>query len=784
MSAEVGPLESLAAFEAQVEKVLGDGRMRIKLSSGATEVIPAVYFGGVSGTGLFQHPDEGDYVLCVRVHPGNRGCTQAIRVIPAEGREKSSDSVKHDASVASGSTSYPILNLSPGDVKLASRGGGELFLAGDALNSDVFLGNSQKGGIYVSTDNVNTSVTTVSHNIQTVSSGARIISGNVIRTLEKNNEKSCGHELTTYCNIDGTIRGIWPGIEGSEFSVLGRPRNPTISEYRMVINEISEQAAYDGWDNEAAASFSKSRKEYVKDSDIRAIDSTSSLQLSPHQLVEIIGGNVVNTRGEVLDINYGSVDIGNPSGGPPTTLLDFEHDRLSSRRGIGYHFQLSTNSLSTESSNDTSNFAFGIDKEGVLKVSVPRTTLSGNVLYPTAAQFAHYSGGIYTSPLKDSAQERIPITLRDAESNIVLPQVSANSAIFSSNKRDTGVRFTNEDGYFQNVKNILDAGGGKKVRVNSTAYHNMYAAAEMLIANKIKKVIIPSETTECPGIVKGHSCGEPFERLLAEIDGAGKSANDIKFMSTVAVEPGKPAINPGGGTVVGGMDYTDEKGGVNSPYTNSFKVGSAGPINVDKSGYNRKSPGGKSANMNFEGAVEVSIGKDDYDEKSLVLDTAGSLVAWFGKDRNNRSVVVQTDGDVAVNVGGRSIVAGADKFVAGRFDLRVNVTDKGYIGIDKKWCPEGGHHASDYIISISDAGIVIAGMNPGAPMIIRNDGDLSIESTAKLSLGASSVEIREGNRPPRKSHKDPASCDTPEATATKVPESIKCITDLLSDLTD
>ena len=123
-----------------------------------------------------------------------------------------------------------------------------------------------------------------------------------------------------------------------------------------------------------------------------------------------------------------------------------------------------------------------------------------------------------------------------------------------------------------------------------------------------------------------------------------------------------------------------------------------------------------------------------------------------------------------------------NEFNKGRFDLRVNVTNKGWFG-DEDFTPPGGPHASDYIISISENGLVIAGMKPDTPMIIRNDGDLSIESTAKLILAAASIEMREGNRPPRKTHQNPVSQDQEEPTLESVAEDIECIIKELSDLT-
>ena len=82
--------------------------------------------------------------------------------------------------------------------------------------------------------------------------------------------------------------------------------------------------------------------------------------------------------------------------------------------------------------------------------------------------------------------------------------------------------------------------------------------------------------------------------------------------------------------------------------------------------------------------------------------------AWLvglEKDKNGRSIVAQTDGEVLLNIGGFS--GSGDGFNKGRFDLRVNVTNK---GITKDAETNSKYYNSDYIISISDKGLVIAGM--------------------------------------------------------------------------
>ena len=59
--------------------------------------------------------------------------------------------------------------------------------------------------------------------------------------------------------------------------------------------------------------------------------------------------------------------------------------------------------------------------------------------------------------------------------------------------------------------------------------------------------------------------------------------------------------------------------------------------------------------MNLDGSAEISIGADTADRKSLVMDLAGGVVSHFGRDRNGRSMIHQTDGDIIIQVGGPGI---------------------------------------------------------------------------------------------------------------------------------
>lgn len=65
--------------------------------------------------------------------------------------------------------------------------------------------------------------------------------------------------------------------------------------------------------------------------------------------------------------------------------------------------------------------------------------------------------------------------------------------------------------------------------------------------------------------------------------------------------------------------------------------------------------GGRSLNLNADGSVELSIGRDVADKKSMLIDTAGSIMSMIGKDKQNNSIVSQLDGNVRIQVGDTAV---------------------------------------------------------------------------------------------------------------------------------
>jgi hypothetical protein len=87
--------------------------------------------------------------------------------------------------------------------------------------------------------------------------------------------------------------------------------------------------------------------------------------------------------------------------------------------------------------------------------------------------------------------------------------------------------------------------------------------------------------------------------------------------------------------------------------------------------------GGRSGTINLDGFLSLNVGANTIDRQSLWLDTAGGMVANFGRDLNNISAAISMDGDLILQVGGTTVSNDSrfqsvnDAFRGGNIDIRV-----------------------------------------------------------------------------------------------------------------
>lgn len=234
-----------------------------------------------------------------------------------------------------------------------------------------------------------------------------------------------------------------------------------------------------------------------------------------------------------------------------------------------------------------------------------------------------------------------------------------------------------------------------------TAFHDMTLAGDRLIRHSIRAFNIIREHSNTIGI---QSNGDT-PNIEYVISNTIKANSSPVYTTTLAVAPGSPAIS---------------------------------------STINSNFAGGRSGQMNLEGSLELSIGKDDGDNKSLLIDAAGSLIGWFGMDAHGRSAVVNADGSILVNVGDYVIdINGNNKFNPGEVTIRVNLVDEkangplkpGQLGDNKK--------TSDHIFHLGQNGVVVSTGN-GTPLVLRSSGDILIEAAGTIDLKGKDIRVDSG----------------------------------------
>lgn len=106
------------------------------------------------------------------------------------------------------------------------------------------------------------------------------------------------------------------------------------------------------------------------------------------------------------------------------------------------------------------------------------------------------------------------------------------------------------------------------------------------------------------------------------------------------------------------------------------KILSTSPIKTsvnNKIGDAAANAGGRSINANLDGSLELSIGADTVDKKSIMLDTKGGIVSHIGSDLNGKSIVSSTDGEIILQIGGNPITdAGTSTPKVGRLIIYLN----------------------------------------------------------------------------------------------------------------
>lgn len=457
--------------------------------------------------------------------------------------------------------------------------------------------------------------------------------GGLIKRDLKPNPQAASYSGSTKLEDDSydpifSLIGLDPTSSANDIRT-GPTKNPPLVEHREIVYEFQYQSNIEDDSSEANKYTTTAQATNIFTTPNRRSSRADTMSLSlvaPNFLIEEIKGTVVDIFGNILDINRMPLPVGLTS---TTTLRtngtvattdskqSYLNIRALERKSIAFHFEVNarkdpqpTNQGTALSINDDnynaklqrSRFSFDVDKEGQFKLNVPASSETGNVpllIRPeNYSTFATTDGG---NPNQTWAvKSGQPVSQDIFVDSFAAPMLDPSSASPGSN-----FAFTHGSIQLIDGSNNNDAG--------------------------------------------------PTDRISQYVDNSpynirhGTAYHDI--LQTCALHQDNSTI----------QDYQLKtmEDPIDTSYIDALTDLVSTKIKVSGQGANA---GGRSGAINLDGSLEMNIGANTVDRQSLWLDTAGGMVANIGRDRNNRSAMVNFDGDVFIQVGGFGIAASDERF--------------------------------------------------------------------------------------------------------------------------
>lgn len=518
--------------------------------------------------------------------------------------------------------------LKPGRAVIQTESGNRLFID---PNSGVHFGNYNE---FLQADPKRS---IISHNYSTemkFTSSGNSIDGIVKRDLIENTNRNSFNSALESQSYDDLLFVVPmdPSSTVSKVTSGSRVRNLPFAEQRSIVYEFDN--SYDFLNDEEESKLYED-----PDFDIPKIKinrhkiRTSPLSLSlnhPNNLIEEIKGTVVDSFGNILDLNRNILPIGkldDLSFRVNTNLSDaFNKIRSQLRKSIAYHFEINTRKGSTEGkleqipdvlnredySRNRSRFFVDIDKEGQFKINIPSSSEIGNV--PLLTRYENFS----VTYAKDNSDTDPREFIREENNKEILLDSFAGQA---------NISLENGENVTSGADIPIDRISGQQIKLG-TAFHDItktcsefQTIASYLQATPPYKLVSHEED---------HHLNEdyiPLEKIVSDsIVVSGEEAN----------------------------------------------------------------AGGRSGTINCDGFICMNVGANTADRQSLWLDCAGGIVSRIGRDKQGISSAASYDGDVLIQIGGPGIGNSYDSrfknendaFRDGTLDIRV-LSEGGHMSIIK-----------------------------------------------------------------------------------------------------
>lgn len=546
-------------------------------------------------------------------------------------------------------------------------------------NNDINIG-SDKNRIHI-----NTSLNYMSRNFYNdykFTQAGRKVEGVIKRDLIRNTNYSQASKLESD-NYEPEYYVIAMDPSTSPSSIIsGSAKNPPFVEQREttyefqnisnITDDLNESASYSDSGGQAKTYTYPNRR-------LGRADTLSLSLVAPNYLMETIKGTVVDIFGNILDLNRNPLPVGKDQNTiqPEKTadkVKSFLNIKALERKSLAYHFEINAR-------KDLSG------KDG--KLSLPNIFTNKNYARDRSRFFVD---------IDKEGQFKLNVPASSESGNIPLLTRYENYSTYGS-----------EDGGNPNKLIALEG--------NRDIFQDSFASPAVAPSSG---GFLPINKDDRRGSISLKSsdgaAASPIDRLTNQHINHGMAYHDI--MQTCFLHQNNDFLNFQAGEV----DPLTVDLSTIPPLKN---IASASIITSGPSA----NGGGRSGSMNLDGSLELNIGANTVDRQSLWLDTAGGIVTNIGRDRNGRSIVAATGGDVYLQVGGFGITADT------RFTDQQNGILQGVL--DLRIMGSGGFC---HMIRVDKYGVTI--LTPGA-LKIHSKKDMTLTSDKDIRIECNTLVLQE-----------------------------------------
>lgn len=616
------------------------------------------------------------------------------------------------------------------DVQFPSIGAGEIVLQGPSgsqlrfnKNESVNLDNRYGEGFVIGggSNSQRCSIFTPTPTEYKISQLGIKANGIVRRDVKTENEQ----EFTDYLkdiNSEQTLEEIgWnPNKPISYVSESIDNRNPPFVENREVVYEFARDWSVGTFSSELI-NFQDKKYEIVgKDNRRERRGNVLSLSLSsPNELIEKISGTVIDVFGNILDINRNVINVLTDK----STENYLEHLFEQSRHTIAYHFEMNarkgyeyrsefnneSNSILrndkpillkeypqvwkySNNNRDRGKFSIDVDKEGLTKINIPSSSETGNV----------------------------PALTRSEISSVLKVEKNGDLDKKDFRKGDESLELYRND---KKQDIFLEQIGPGGIKIKGVVAQNRL------------------EGFKSSWIEDDNGMNKTQKVFSNEIE-SGTAFHDITKTALTLL---KRDFNKISTEIFDGSDVSESPLAISNEIDNRLPDENVSP-----------NAGGKSVCLNLDGSLEASIGSNSVDRTSAVLDLAGSMVMRIGRDKNGKSLIAQTDGDVALEIGGFDFIGESEndnvdeRFVGNKKSREISLPldqkqfrgGKLVLKIKRANASKTGPDTEDHLIIIDEFGITL---QSAGRLYIDAKQDLILHSNSRVVLDGPKVQIYDGN---------------------------------------